>query len=65
MRREFPETLYVNPSLITDADGKATIALDMADSITQWRVSALANAQDGKLGGGQAASPCSRTSSST
>lgn len=54
VRRDFPETLYVNPTLITDADGKATVALDMADSITEWRVSALANASDGKLGGGQA-----------
>jgi hypothetical protein len=54
VRREFPETLYVNPAIITDADGKATIAIDMADSITEWRVSALANSLDGKLGGGQA-----------
>ncbi|HEX2678537.1 MAG TPA: alpha-2-macroglobulin family protein, partial [Polyangiales bacterium] len=53
VRKEFPETLYVNPAIITDADGKATISVDMADSITSWRVSALANAADGKLGGGQ------------
>ena len=54
VRREFPETLYVNPSLITDADGKATISLDMADSITKWRVSAMASSASGQLGGGQA-----------
>ncbi len=53
VRSDFPETLYVNPSLITGADGTATVSLDMADSITSWRVSALANAQGGKLGGGQ------------
>jgi uncharacterized protein YfaS (alpha-2-macroglobulin family) len=53
VRREFPETLYVNPSIITGADGKATVSLDMADSITEWRVSALANSASGKLGGGQ------------
>jgi uncharacterized protein YfaS (alpha-2-macroglobulin family) len=53
VRQDFPETLYVNPSIITGADGTASIDVDMADSITQWRVSSLANSPDGKLGGGQ------------
>jgi hypothetical protein len=52
VRKDFPETLYVNPALITGADGKATIDVDMADSITEWRVSTLANSAGGKLGGG-------------
>ncbi|HKY36006.1 MAG TPA: MG2 domain-containing protein [Polyangiaceae bacterium] len=53
VRRDFPETLYVNPSVITGADGTATIEVGMADSITEWRVSALANAADGRLGGSE------------
>jgi len=53
VRSDFPETLYVNPSVITDATGKATIDVDMADSITEWRVSALANSADGRLGGSE------------
>ena len=53
VRSDFPETLYVNPSVITDSSGKATIDVDMADSITEWRVSALANSADGKLGGSE------------
>ncbi len=53
VRTDFPETLYVNPSVITDATGKATIDVDMADSITEWRVSALANSADGRLGGSE------------
>jgi hypothetical protein len=52
VRQDFPETLYVNPELITGPDGKAQVTLDMADSITQWRVSTLAHTQAGKLGGG-------------
>jgi len=52
VRKDFPETLYVNPAIITGPDGKATVSLDMADSITEWRVSTLANSIDGKLGGG-------------
>lgn len=52
IRKDFPETLYVNPALITGSDGKATISIPMADSITSWRVSSLANSMSGKLGGG-------------
>ncbi|MCU0690683.1 MAG: MG2 domain-containing protein, partial [Polyangiaceae bacterium] len=52
VRRDFPETLYVNPALITGPDGTATVSIGMADSITEWRVSTLANSADGKLGGG-------------
>jgi hypothetical protein len=53
VRRDFPETLYVNPSVITDRDGTATLDIDMADSITEWRVSTLANSSDGRLGGNE------------
>jgi hypothetical protein len=53
VRSDFPETLYVNPSVITDASGKATVDVNMADSITQWRVSALASSADGRLGGSE------------
>jgi alpha-2-macroglobulin-like protein len=52
VRQEFPETLYVNPQVITGADGKARVDVAMADSITSWRVSALAHTAAGKLGGG-------------
>jgi uncharacterized protein YfaS (alpha-2-macroglobulin family) len=55
VRKDFPETLYVNPELITGSDGKASISVDMADSITEWRVSSLAHTMGGKMGGGQGA----------
>jgi hypothetical protein len=50
IRKDFPETLYYNPSLITDGNGMAEVLLTLADSITEWRVSALANTQQGALG---------------
>lgn len=50
VRRWFPETLYVNPAVITDPQGKASLEIPLADSITQWRVTGLANAQSGRLG---------------
>ena len=52
VRKDFPETLYVNPALITGPDGLATVSLDMADSITEWRVTSLAHTADGRLGSG-------------
>lgn len=52
VRQDFPETLYVNPALITDGSGKAELELDLADSITTWRMTGLASSQDGLLGSG-------------
>ncbi len=49
-REWFPETLYVNPQLLTDAKGKALVELTMPDSITAWRVTTLANTMGGSLG---------------
>jgi hypothetical protein len=50
VRKDFPETLYWNAALITGGDGKATVELDMADSITEWRISTLGHTKDGHLG---------------
>jgi hypothetical protein len=50
VREFFPETLLWQPQLITDADGKAKLSIDLADSITTWRLSASAVAADGRLG---------------
>ncbi len=50
IREYFPETLLWAPEVITDADGKAEVQLDMADSITSWRMSILASSADGALG---------------
>jgi len=50
VRSWFPETLFVEPSLITEADGTASVQVPLADSITQWRVSTMGNSADGKLG---------------
>ncbi len=50
VREYFPETLFWNPSIITDEKGGAILHLPIADSITTWRVSASANSQAGQLG---------------
>ncbi|GAB4295011.1 MAG: hypothetical protein Kow0090_09830 [Myxococcota bacterium] len=50
VRKYFPETLYVNPSLITDESGRAQIKVKMADSITAWRMTTMASSLKGQLG---------------
>ena len=50
VRSYFPETMYWNPSLITDDAGQAEVRLPMADSITTWRLSMLASGLGGQLG---------------
>jgi uncharacterized protein YfaS (alpha-2-macroglobulin family) len=52
VRRWFPESLYINPEIITDKNGAATIAIPMADSITTWHMALLASTTHGALGSG-------------
>ncbi len=54
VRRNFPETLLWRPELITDDQGRAHLDVELADSITTWRVSMGAVAADGSLGAAQA-----------
>jgi A-macroglobulin TED domain/Alpha-2-macroglobulin family/Carboxypeptidase regulatory-like domain/MG2 domain/A-macroglobulin receptor binding domain/Alpha-2-macroglobulin bait region domain len=52
VRSYFPEALYINPEIITDGKGNATISIPVADSITTWRMAMLASTQSGALGSG-------------
>ena len=50
IRSNFPETLFVEPALITDGAGNASLTVPLADSITTWRITAMANSAAGLLG---------------
>jgi uncharacterized protein YfaS (alpha-2-macroglobulin family) len=50
VRSYFPEALYINPEIITDQDGRASIVIPMADSITTWRMAMMASTTHGALG---------------
>ncbi len=54
VREYFPETMYWNPAIITDAQGKAQMSVPLADSITTWRMSLTANSAAGQLGSASA-----------
>jgi hypothetical protein len=54
LREYFPETLLWQPALITDDNGRASLEVPLADSITTWRLSASASSRGGLLGGATA-----------
>ena len=50
LRHIFPETLYWAPEALTGADGVLDFDLPLADTITTWRLTALASTLDGDIG---------------
>jgi len=49
-RRDFPETLFWRPELITDDHGRASLEIPLADSITTWHASVDGVNAVGKMG---------------
>jgi 5-hydroxyisourate hydrolase-like protein (transthyretin family) len=50
VRRFFPETLFFMPEVITDVSGRAQVEVQLADSITTWRIGMSAVSAKGELG---------------
>jgi len=50
IRSYFPEALYINPEIVTDGEGRASIVIPVADSITTWRMAMVASTTHGALG---------------
>jgi len=49
VREYFPETLLWLPELLTDASGAARAEVKLADSITTWKIAAVASTLDGRI----------------
>ncbi|WP_442511382.1 MG2 domain-containing protein [Novipirellula sp. SH528] len=50
IREDFAETLYWQPLLVTDSEGRASIRFDLSDSVTTFRVAVDAHANSGRIG---------------
>jgi uncharacterized protein YfaS (alpha-2-macroglobulin family) len=50
LRQYFPETMLWLPEDVTDENGDLQLEFLVADSITTWRITALASTQEGRLG---------------
>ena len=53
LRHIFPETLYWMPEAVTDKAGYYAFDLPLADTLTSWRVTALASTREGVIGAGE------------
>jgi hypothetical protein len=49
VREFFPETLFWQPELVTDANGRATLDVKLADTVTMWHVAVIASTADGRV----------------
>jgi uncharacterized protein YfaS (alpha-2-macroglobulin family) len=50
IRTDFPDTAYWNPSVLTDAEGRARISLTLPDSLTTWRLDVRGITTDTNVG---------------
>jgi hypothetical protein len=50
LREYFPETLFWNPELVTDMNGRAEMKFKLADNITTWKMYTVASTKNGKIG---------------
>ena len=50
IRKNFKDTAFWQPDVITGADGKATIKVDLPDNLTTWRATARGVTSDTKVG---------------
>ncbi len=59
-RRDFRAAAYFNPTVVTDDQGKASVRFKLPDSLTSYRVMAVAVAQDDRFGSADARVTTSR-----
>ncbi len=52
IRKDFRDTAYWQPSLLTGVDGKATVQVRLPDNLTTWRATARAVTADTRVGSG-------------
>ncbi len=51
-RKNFPDTAYWNPSIVTDVSGSAVVKFSLPDNITTWRATAVGHTKSTALGRG-------------
>ncbi len=53
-RQFLPQTMFVNPAVVTDEHGRAAISVPVSGAASTWKISALANAREGGIGSAEA-----------
>lgn len=49
-RGDFKDTAYWNPSIMTDAEGNATVSFRLPDNLTTWQLLAIGSTKDHQFG---------------
>ena len=60
MRRNFQQSAYFNPSIVTDDEGRAHVSFTLPDSLTTYRIMAVSVARDDRYGFAEARITTSR-----
>ncbi|WP_437901450.1 MG2 domain-containing protein [Sorangium sp. So ce124] len=60
VRRDFRQSAYYNPALVTDASGQVHASFKLPDSLTTYRVMAVVAAEDDRFGYGESRVTASR-----
>ncbi|MFP3895303.1 MAG: Ig-like domain-containing protein [Anaerolineales bacterium] len=50
VREDFPDTAFWDPTVQTDDQGKATVTVDLPDTLTTWRLTAQAVTEETQVG---------------
>ncbi|MFZ5916940.1 MAG: Ig-like domain-containing protein [Chloroflexota bacterium] len=50
VRSRFPDTAYWNPAIVTDADGQASVTVELPDNLTTWQMGAKGVTADTLVG---------------
>jgi uncharacterized protein YfaS (alpha-2-macroglobulin family) len=53
VREEFPDTAYWNAEFTTGANGRATVTVDLPDTLTTWQIDVRGISQDSRVGQAQ------------
>lgn len=53
VRRDFRQSVYFNPSVVTDDNGRAKVSFKLPDSLTTYRIMAVAVGRDDRFGFGE------------
>lgn len=53
IREDFPDTAYWNATIVTDADGRASVSLALPDNLTTWQVEVRGLTHDTRVGQAQ------------
>src|SRR5690606_34145778 len=50
VRKDFPDAIYWTADIVTDAEGRARVAVTYPDALTTWRLTARAITEDTRTG---------------